>query len=656
MVNYTKYVLKSNEELTALLADLDNIFVVACNKCFKEFDTIDEPECAAFCELAAAQGKTITGTARLDFLCNSVQTEKKLEGVIPEGTQNIVVISCGLGVQIIADIEDKPVFSATNSLNYIGHHGMALTEKTCDACAQCYLNLTGGICPITDCTKSLLNGQCGGAKNGKCEIDPEKDCAWEKIYQRLEKQGRQDDFAKQPVQIRDYSVAGVEEIKKYVAEVRAARFEGFYGGVHPVENKEYTEHIALQPFPAPKQVIIPTGQHVGAPATPIVAVGDTVKVGQKIAEAPSFISAHVHSSVSGTVTAVEPRKTSRGEVTCIVIESDGKDELHESVVPAKPLDELTPDEIVEIVKEKGITGMGGAGFPTYVKLKPSQPIDTVLINGSECEPYLTADHRLMLEYADDIIFGLKAIMKAVNAPKGVILVEDNKPDAVALMQEKTADIENIEVCAAKTQYPEGAEKMLIKRVLKRHVPSGKLPADVGCVVSNTASAKAISDAIQKGLPLIERVVSVTGEHIKTPGNFMVKIGTNVQELIDHCGGITGEDVTLKMGGPMMGAPLADTNVPVIKGTNGIIAIDTDHSETVECLKCGRCVDVCPMELAPLNFAKWVDEGNAQALLDNNIRDCFSCKCCEYICSAKIPLVAKINQGKGMIMPLLQPKK
>ncbi len=655
-MNYTKYVLKDNEELAALLAEKDNLFVIACNKCYKEFDTVNEPECGQFEEIAAAQGKKITGTKKVDFLCNYIQTEKKLQDAIPEGTENIAVISCGLGIQTVADMEELPVVATTNTLNYIGHHGMALTKKTCGACAQCYLNITGGICPIVDCSKSLINGQCGGAKDGKCEVDPMKDCAWEKINKKLEAQGRLEEFAAQPVQVRDYSKVNFKVINEYVKEVRAKRFEGFYGGVHPEENKEYTEHIALKKFPEPETVVIPTSMHVGAPANPVVNVGDEVKVGQLIAEQAGFISAPVHSSVSGTVVAVEPRLTNTGrEIMSIVIKNDGKNELHESVVPNKSLDELTPQEIVDIVKAKGITGMGGAGFPAYVKLMPGKPIDAVLVNGSECEPYLTADHRVMLEFADDIIFGLQAIMKAVSAPKGIILIEDNKPDAIALMSEKVAGIDNIEICPAKTQYPEGAEKMLIKKVMKRAVPSGKLPADVGCVVANTSSCKAISEAIQKGMPLVERVVSVTGEHMKTPGNYICKIGTNVQEIIDYCGGIVGEDVTLKMGGPMMGAPIKNTNVPIIKGSNGIIAIDTDHTAEQDCIKCGRCADVCPMELSPMTLAKLTDLGDAQGLLDNNIRDCFSCRCCEYICSSKIPLVAKINAGKGLIMPLLQKK-
>ncbi len=650
-MNYTKYAVKEHDELLSLIANKDNLFVISCNKCFKEIETGDEPECGEFLELAAAQGKTVTGSAKIDFLCNKIQTEKKLADIIPEETENVIVISCGLGVQTVADIEDKPVYTATDSLNYIGHHGMALTQKTCGACAQCYLNLTGGICPIVDCSKSLINGQCGGAKNGKCEIDPKKDCAWEKIYQRLEKQGRQKDFVSKPVQVRDYSKVNFKVINDYVKEVRAKRLDGYYGGIHPSERKEYTEHLALKKFPDPEIVVIPTSMHAGAPANPIVAVGDTVKVGQKIAEAPSFISANVHSSVSGTVIAVEPRvHPNKGPgIMSIVIKSDGKNTLDESVQPSKDLDSLTKEEIIDVVREKGITGMGGAGFPTYVKLQPNKPIDAVLLNGCECEPILTADHRILLEYADDVIYGLKAIMKAVDAPKGVIVIEDNKPDAIELMTAKVADIENIEVARVKTKYPQGAEKMLIKNIMKRQVPSGKLPADVGAVVANVSSAKAISDALRKGLPPIERAVSVTGERIKNPGNYMVKIGTNVQDIIDYCGGITAENVTVKMGGPMMGAPLSDRNVPVIKGSNGIIAIDTDETQEVDCIKCGRCVDVCPMELAPLNFAKYVNEGNPQALLANNIRDCFECGCCMYICSSKIPLVQKIRQGKKMIM-------
>ena len=645
--NYTKYALKAERELEELLNGKDNLFVIACNKCFKEFETTNEPDCETFVKFATERGKTITGTAKADFLCNATKAQKGLPGMIPAGTENVVAISCGLGIQTVANVVSMPVIAASNSLNYTGHHGMALTKKACDACAQCYLNITGGICPIVDCSKSLINGQCGGAKNGKCEVDPNKDCAWEKIQQRLAAQGRLSELTAQPIQLRDYSKVNFKVINDYVKSIREKRLDGWYGGVHPVEGKEPTEHLSLIRFPEPESVIIPLSMHLGAPATPIVAVGDKVKVGQKIGEAAGFISAPVHSSVSGEVIAIaECPHATRGTCLSVVIKSDGLNTLDENIKPNKPLDELTGDEIIEIVKNAGIVGMGGAGFPTYVKLKPNKPIEAVLLNGCECEPLLTADHRVLLEFADDIIFGLKAMMKTLNAPRGIIVIEENKPDAIALLREKTAELEGIEVLEVSTQYPQGGEKMLIKRALGRSVPSGGLPADVGAVVSNISTVKAISDAIQKGMPLIERVTTVTGKYIPNPGNFIVKIGTNTADLIDYCGGISGTDVTVKAGGPMMGFPQTELNVPIMKGSNGIIAIDTDHTEPQECIKCGRCVDVCPMELKPLHYFKLVGAQDWQGCKDMNIMDCMECRCCEYICSSKLPLVTMIKMGKN----------
>ena len=651
MENYTKFKLKDNDELKALLEEKDNLFIVACNKCFKEFDTMDEPDLAEFEKLAEECGKKVVGSMKVDFLCNKTQTTKKLQDIIPEDAEHVIVISCGLGVQTVADLEkDKmPVYAAANTLNYTGYHGMALTKKSCDACAQCYLNITGGICPIVDCSKSLVNGQCGGAKNGKCEVDCNKDCAWEKINQRLEKQGRLEELTSQPVQVRDYSKVNFKVINDYVKAIRADRFEGYYGGIHPSENKELAEHVDLVRFPDPETVVIPLSMHAGAPANAVVEVGAEVKVGQKIGEAGGFISAPVHSSVSGTVTAIEVHKhATRGECLSVVIKSDGKNTLHESVKPNKDLDSLTPDEIIDIVREAGIVGMGGAGFPTFVKLKPAKPVDTILLNGCECEPYLTADHKVLLAYTDEVIYGLKAMIKTVGAEKGIIVIEDNKEDAVELMKAKVEGIDNIEVFVAKTKYPQGAEKMLIKNVMKRQVPSGGLPADVGCVVANISTTKAVSDAIQLGMPLIERVVSVTGEKINNPGNFIVKIGTNTKDLIDYCGGVKDDDVMYKAGGPMMGFVLSDTNVPIMKGSNGIIAIEPDQTVAVECIKCGRCMDVCPMELTPLYFAKLADAEDWMGMKEKNVMDCLECRCCEYICSSKIPLVSKIKAGKAAI--------
>ena len=647
MENYTKYKLKAESELAALLEGKDNLFVIACNKCFKEFETMQEPDCDVFLEFAAAQGKTVTGSAKADFLCNKTKAVKNLPDMIPEGTEHVVVISCGLGIQTVADVTGKGIIAASNSLNYTGHHGMALTKKACDACAQCYLTMTGGICPIVDCSKSLVNGQCGGAKDGKCEVSPDKDCAWQKIQERLEAQGRLGELTAQPVQVRDYSKVNFKVINDYVKAIREKRFEGWYGGVHPVEGKEPTEHKALVRFPAPKTAVFPLSMHLGAPATAIVAVGDHVDVGQKIAEASGFISAPVHSSISGTVVAIEDRPhATRGTCPSIVVENDFKDTIHESVKPNKSLEELTPAEIIEIVKNAGIVGMGGAGFPTYVKLNPGKPIDAVLVNACECEPLLTADHRMLLEFADDIIFGLLAEMKTVAAPKGIIVIEENKPDAIALLREKTAGIEGIEVLEVATQYPQGGEKMLIKRAMGRSVPSGKLPADVGACVSNVSTVKAIADAIKTGMPLVERITTVTGKYIANPGNFIVRIGTSAKELVEACGGVTAEDALIKAGGPMMGFPQSTLDTPIMKGSNGIIAIENDEPEVQECIKCGRCVDVCPMELKPLYYAKLV--GDPAALKNYNIMDCMECRCCEYICSSKIPLVTLIKIGKNAV--------
>ena len=649
MENYTKFALKPADELREMLAGADDLFVISCNKCFKEFTVEVEPELDAFLAIAKELGKTVVGSARADFLCNGYMAKTKLPGMIPEGAKAVVVISCGLGIQTVADVVNLPVFTAADSINYNGHHGMALTKKVCDACAQCYLNITGGICPIVDCSKSLVNGQCGGAKNGKCEVSPDKDCAWARIQDRLAAQGRLSELTSQPVQLRDYSKVSHKLVAEYVNKIRESRFAGYYGGVHPSEHKELSEEKALVPFRVPDTVVIPMSMHLGAPANPVVQVGEYVKKVQIIGEAAGFFSAPVHATVSGEVIAIEERPhASRGVCLAVVIKNDGKETLHESVQPHGELDSLSADEIVEIVKNAGIVGMGGAGFPTYVKLKPGKPIEYVLLNGCECEPYLTADHQLLLNYADDVIFGLQAIMKTVEAAKGVIVIEDNKPDAIKLLEEKVAAYDNIEVCVARTKYPQGAEKMLIKRVTGRMVPSGKLPADVGCVVSNVATSKAISDAIQTGMPLIERITSVTGEYIRNPGNFLVRIGTPAQALVDHCGGITDKTATVKAGGPMMGFVQNGLEAPIMKGSNGIIAINTDPSREVACIKCGRCVDVCPMELKPLWFAKYADTENWEGMKQMNVMDCMECRCCEYICSSKIPLVTKIKAGKNAV--------
>ena len=424
------------------------------------------------------------------------------------------------------------------------------------------------------------------------------------------------------------------------------------GGVHPHENK-LSAHQPIITAEVPAKAVILLGQHIGAPAKPVVAKGDMVKVGTKIAEPAGFVSAAIHSSVSGKVAKIDTVVDASGYAKpAIFIDVEG-DEWEETIDRSKTLVkecEYSAEEIVKKIADAGIVGLGGACFPTQVKLcpPPSFKAECVIINAVECEPYLTADHQLMLEHAEEVMVGVSILMKAVKVNKAFIGIENNKPDAIELMKEKVADIGNMEVFVARTKYPQGAEKTLIKRVMGRKVPSGGLPADVGVIVDNISTVKAIADAIQTGMPLIERVATVTGEKIKNPGNFIIKIGTSVRELIDYCGGFTDEDVLVKMGGPMMGFPLNTLDVPMMKGSNGIIAIDTDETKEQPCIKCGRCVDVCPMELSPLYFVKYAKEENWQGMKDMNVMDCVECRCCQYICSSKIPIINSIKAGKNAV--------
>ena len=424
----------------------------------------------------------------------------------------------------------------------------------------------------------------------------------------------------------------------------------FKGGVHPFEGKEMSKDCPVEKYLPKADLAYPLSQHIGAPAKPVVKKGDHVLAGQMIAEAGGFVSAPIHASVSGTVTGIKKILNNMGsKVDAIIIEND---EQYESVPDqvTESLDSLSKEEILNKIREGGVVGMGGAGFPTHVKISPIEhdKIEYVLVNGAECEPYLTSDYRRMMDYPDELIGGLKCMLKLFDNAKGCICIEDNKPDAIELMQKKVADIGNMEVFVARTKYPQGAEKTLIKRVMGRIVPSGGLPADVGVVVDNISTVKAISDAIQTGMPLVERVATVTGEKIKNPGNFVIKIGTSVRELIDYCGGFTDDDVLVKMGGPMMGFPLNTLDVPMMKGSNGIIAVEPDETKEQPCIKCGRCVDVCPMELSPLYFVKYAKDENWQGMKDMNVMDCVECRCCQYICSSKIPIINSIKAGKNAV--------
>lgn len=398
----------------------------------------------------------------------------------------------------------------------------------------------------------------------------------------------------------------------------------------------------------PPFVVIPLRQHIGAPCEPLVAVGDHVKMGQKIGDSGAFVSAPVHASVSGKVVAIEERELVNGsKCLAVVIENDGKDEEYTS--PTRPIDKMSADSIRKAVREAGIVGMGGAGFPTHIKLNPPKPVDTVIINGAECEPYLTCDHRLMVERPEALVQGTKAIMKAVGAERGLIGIEANKPDAIAAVQEQLRDEEGLAVVVLQVRYPQGAEKQLIKAAVNREVPSGTLPAEVGCVVSNVHTAITIYDALTLGKASYERVVTISGGAVVDQRNILVRIGTPLQTLLDFCGGVLGEPAALVGGGPMTGPPVHTLDAPVVKNLSGILALTADEAnfdENRPCIRCARCVNVCPMGLTPNLLGALSDHGRYSEAAQIGLMDCIECGLCSFVCPSKRALVTWIKGGKA----------
>ncbi|MDD5688442.1 MAG: electron transport complex subunit RsxC [Elusimicrobia bacterium] len=669
LLDYTKYKLKPKEEIVELIKDKDNLFVFVCGKCYKEFASVIPEDCKELYPILKENGKNVVECETIDFLCNRHHLDIRKSG-FQDGlkkSDNVLVLSCGVGIQTVANfLEDKPVYAVADTIPQEGQHGIALYNNKCAGCATCFLTATQGICPITNCTKELVNGPCGGAKNGKCEVSKDKDCGWEKINQRLKV--TEFNFWELPVQFHKYNRVNFKISNKYNTAVREKRSRNFYGGVYPFENKEYTSEKPIQQFPEPETVEIPLSQHTGAVCESLVKVGDVVKVGQKIGDSKSFISAPVHSSVSGKVTAIEtkPHPVIPSGVTTITIKADGKNEYHESVKANKEYEKLSKDNLIDIIRDKGIVGLGGAQFPTYVKFKSPKPIDTLILNGCECEPYVTADDRLMIEHPEEIVGGMKILMKILGLQKGYIAIETNKPQAIEAVK-KTINNLNltsaIEIAELPTKYPQGSERMLIKKVTGKDVPLGGLPLDVGVVVNNVGTSFAVYNAVVNGLPLIKRIVTVTGEKIKNKLNLEVKIGTPVSEILDYCGAdLKDGDYVLKMGGPMMGLLQKSLEVPVIKGTTSLLVTkkpDIKLSSERSCIKCGRCVDVCPMELYPLYYWYYKNSKsqNVKAELDNTGLDilnskskhgatnCIECGCCEYICSSKLPLIDNIKEMK-----------
>ena len=428
----------------------------------------------------------------------------------------------------------------------------------------------------------------------------------------------------------------------------------FSGGVHPPERK-ITADIPTEDLIPPDIVIIPLQQHLGAPSEAKVEVGATVKIGDKIGEAQGFVSVPCHSSVSGTVKAIEERPHPLGgNAMAIVIENDGKEDYSSDIEADAHYLDLKPEEMIRRIREAGIVGMGGAAFPSHVKLSPppEKPIDTFILNGAECEPYLTSDHRLMLEHPKDVLLGMQIIVKILGCKNCYIGIEKNKPDAIDSMRNTAKDLGlDYSVLGFNVKYPQGAEKQLILAAVGRQVPRGGLPMDVGCLVQNVGTAKAVYDAVSSRKPLIERVVTVTGSAVTTPKNLNVRVGTPYARLFEQCGGLTENVGKIIMGGPMMGIGQFYPEIPVTKGTSGIVVLTANESKLDEpgpCIACARCVDSCPMGLMPTHIASYVKHSNLPQAKEYGILDCIECGCCAFVCPARIPLVHYMKYGKNQI--------
>jgi len=432
----------------------------------------------------------------------------------------------------------------------------------------------------------------------------------------------------------------------------------FPHGIHPPEFKDLTADKGIESLPPPEKVMIPLLQHFGKPAKPLVQKGDQVLLGQKIGEGQTLFSASVHSSVSGKVISVDNYEHPGGNpVPAVSITNDSQDHPFSEKEDTKDPFSFSPEEIRQKVREAGVVGMGGAAFPTAVKLSPpkDKPIDTIIINGCECEPLLTSDYRLMLEAPEDILKGAELARIATGAKRIIVGIEDNKKKAYKIFRDKIQNF-NGEVALLKTKYPQGAEKNLIYALLRREVPTGGLPFDVGVVVQNVGTAKAIWEAVSEGKPLYERVISVSGQGINEPKNILVRIGTPFKNVVEFCGGLKEDADLLVMGGPMMGIVQWSLDVPVVKGTSGILAWAAPRPGLeYPCIRCGRCVENCPMNLVPTQLARYVKFDDFTSAEKWGVLDCVECGCCQYICPSKIPLVHWMRVGKNRIIALKQKK-
>ena len=431
--------------------------------------------------------------------------------------------------------------------------------------------------------------------------------------------------------------------------------QAFFGGVHPNDMKAATNEKAIEKLAPPAEVVIPMSMHIGAPCKPIVAPGDHVTIGQRIGEPGGFVSAPIHASVSGTVKAVEPRPFSMGgKMMSVVIENDFQDTVCDTVKPVEDPDSLTPEQLVDIVKNAGIVGQGGATFPTHVKISSGLgKVDYVIINAAECEPYITGDHRTMLERPDQVIKGATLLAKCFGVDKVYIGIEANKQNAADVLNAKIAELKApVKVEVLHTRYPQGAEKQLCQAVSGRQVPSGKLPADAGCCIFNLNTTCAIYRAVYEGMPVVSKIVTVSGSGVIEPKNIECPIGTPIAKLFDACGGLKDETYKLIMGGPMMGMAQYDTDVTVGKGTGAMLAFAGDeekHEANPQCIRCGKCVGVCPIRLEPIFMYKYLMKGDVDAW-QNQLHgmDCIECGACTYTCPARLPLTHAFRLGKQKV--------